>query len=175
MNFYSHKGFTMIELMFVISIIAILSAIAIPTYHNYTLRTKVAEGIILASAAKIAVIEAYASTAHTSLAAYSGSGPALTNSYVYSYTPSTLVTSISIAAISNTLAPSLPEGRITITYGGQLSKILGSPLLLTPGSGTLQDGKPSIPININMPIIWGCTINSVNAFRYVPANCRFLP
>ncbi len=37
------KGFTMIELMIVISIIGIMSAIAIPMYADYTKRSKVAE------------------------------------------------------------------------------------------------------------------------------------
>ena len=51
------KGFTLIELMIVIAIIAILAALALPAYQDYTIRAKVAEGIILADAAKLAVTE----------------------------------------------------------------------------------------------------------------------
>jgi prepilin-type N-terminal cleavage/methylation domain-containing protein len=52
-------GFTLIELMFVVSIIGILAAVAFPAYQDYTIRAKSAEGLVLAGEAQRAVSEYY--------------------------------------------------------------------------------------------------------------------
>ncbi|MDM0035954.1 pilin [Variovorax sp. J22P271] len=54
------KGFTLIELMIVVAIIGILAAVALPAYQDYTKRARVSEGLGLASGAKTAVAEYYA-------------------------------------------------------------------------------------------------------------------
>ena len=53
------QGFTLIELMLVVAIIGILAAIALPAYQDYTVRAKVSEGLVQASAAKNAVSETF--------------------------------------------------------------------------------------------------------------------
>jgi type IV pilus assembly protein PilA len=53
------KGFTLIELMIVVAIIGILAAIALPAYQDYTIRSKVSELILAASAARTAITEKY--------------------------------------------------------------------------------------------------------------------
>jgi type IV pilus assembly protein PilA len=55
------KGFTLIELMIVVAIIGILAAVALPAYQDYTIRARVSEGLVMASATKNLVTENFTS------------------------------------------------------------------------------------------------------------------
>ena len=95
------KGFTLIELMIVVAIIGILAAIAIPAYTDYTVRSKVTEGISLAGAAETAVSEAFESNGSAGLTAVAAS-------WVSTSSASKYVKSVSVDG----------GGIITVTYNG---------------------------------------------------------
>ncbi|WP_105264829.1 pilin [Pseudoalteromonas sp. T1lg76] len=61
MTHNKQQGFTLIELMIVVAIIGILAAVALPAYQDYTIRAKMSEVLVQASAHKNSVTEYFQS------------------------------------------------------------------------------------------------------------------
>lgn len=144
-----NAGFTLIELMIVIAIIGILAALAIPAYQDYTIRTKVGEGVALAAEAKTAVAETASSLGGLANVTASPGG---NTGYTFPAAGTDYVSSIAIA----------DGGEITVTMGGTdgTGATTEPVLILTPVQNTATD-----------PITWTCTLNAGEA-KHVPANCR---
>lgn len=63
----SQSGFTLIELMIAISIIGILTAVALPMYQDYTTKAKLSEIILAATSCRISVVETVQSSSSLNL------------------------------------------------------------------------------------------------------------
>jgi type IV pilus assembly protein PilA len=148
------KGFTLIELMIVIAIIGILAAIAIPAYQDYTIRSKVSEGLNMAGAAKLAVSETYQSV---------GRMPGTTGTSSNSSFGLPVAASIQGTYVS-TISVDGETGAVLITYNqnvGGNPTANGEDIELTPDTSSVGS------------VQWVCGVNNTTMpNKYLPANCR---
>ncbi len=149
------KGFTLIELMIVVAIIGILAAVALPAYQDYTVRAKVSEGMIAASALKIGVTDVFADNGITGVAAYA--------TEIENDQDNLTTDLITAVAVSST------NGTISITMGGIPQLGTNNVLAFVPEI----NGSAISNQNSTGSITWDCSSATTTIIdKFLPANCR---
>ncbi|QPK03435.1 pilin [Vibrio kanaloae] len=144
----NQKGFTLIELMIVVAVIGVLSAIAMPQYQKYVAKSEVASALSTLTGAKTNV-EAY--TVENGMFPDGGTAGQKTDDLGIPAMP--LGTASFTSAAANT-------GSISFTFGTSASD----------GVSTLVSGK-TFSLTRNSTGSWNCSSSDLDD-NVLPKNCQ---
>ncbi len=141
-------GFTLIEILIAIAILGILLGIAVPSYHDYVIRTRVSEGVQMATAPQLLAADDFLRNGNFATVAASYNFPDNSADYVAD------------------IAIDPASGAISVTTrntGAAVDPII----VFTPANTPMPGGPPGSTTGL---LTWTCALAAGEA-RHVPRSC----
>ena len=149
---YTAQGFTLIELMITVAIVAILAATALPAYQNYTTRARLSEVVLALAACRTSITELY----------QSGGTPPGANNWGCEAVSSRFVGSL---ATDN-------DGVVTATIAGISTTVNGKTVTMIPMATLGAPADVTTDMGLGLQA-WSCGGAGTSVDKaYLPSSCR---